>query len=241
MDASAGSDVFALFARLGFSVLALGALFFLALAFSSYVKIVTVLSIIRAGFGFDGVPSVFVGGVLALTLSLLVMYPTIRSSLDAMDKVTAGKGTTLSDETKADALRAGAAAWKLFIERQAGKAEKHAFARSAFDLDRSAGAAKAESFPEDPAAEAWSAEYLERWQVLAPAFVVTELKASFLIGFSIFLPLLLVDLLIANALLAVGYDQVSPHLVSFPFKLLLFVMIDGWSLITGNLVSAYVH
>jgi type III secretion protein R len=75
--------------------------------------------------------------------------------------------------------------------------------------------------------------------VLVPSFVVTELTEAFAIGFLIFLPFLIIDLVVSNVLLALGMQQLSPTQVSLPFKLLLFVAIDGWGLLSQALVSGY--
>ena len=76
--------------------------------------------------------------------------------------------------------------------------------------------------------------------VIVPAFTVSELTAAFQIGFLIFLPFLIIDLVVANILLALGMMMLSPTTVSLPFKLLLFVMVDGWNLLVGSLVNSFV-
>jgi type III secretion protein R len=75
--------------------------------------------------------------------------------------------------------------------------------------------------------------------VLAPAFVISELRRAFAVGFLVFLPFLAVDLAVANVLLALGLTQLSPTAVSLPFKLLLFVAVDGWALLARGLVAGY--
>jgi type III secretion protein R len=80
----------------------------------------------------------------------------------------------------------------------------------------------------------------EDFVVLAPAFVITELAEAFAIGFAIYLPLLVIDLVVANVLLALGMQMMTPTQVSLPFKLLLFVAIDGWGLLAQALVTGYI-
>lgn len=75
--------------------------------------------------------------------------------------------------------------------------------------------------------------------MLIPAFVLSELKAAFIIGFVIFLPFLIIDLVVGSALMSMGMMMLPPIMISLPFKLLLFVMVDGWTLITTALVSSY--
>ena len=83
-----------------------------------------------------------------------------------------------------------------------------------------------------------SPEEITIWQV-APAFIISELKTSFEIGFIIFVPFIVLDLVVANILLALGMFMLSPTIISLPFKLLIFIAVDGWSLIVQGLVSSY--
>ena len=76
-------------------------------------------------------------------------------------------------------------------------------------------------------------------RVLIPAFMISELKTAFQIGFMIFLPFLVIDLVVASILMAMGMMMLSPMLISLPFKLMLFVLVDGWTLIMGSLISSF--
>ena len=80
---------------------------------------------------------------------------------------------------------------------------------------------------------------IDSWQVLAPAFLISELKRAFKTGLTLFLPFLVIELVVANILVAVGLTRLAPEYVALPFKILLFVVLDGWALITTNLVSTY--
>jgi len=220
--------IFSIISQFGFSLFALFAVLLFALAFSSYIKLATVLGILRVGLGSEGLPSVFVTGSLALALTALVMFPTINDALSAMDKVLS-KQSVIDDHVRGQALAVGVEEWRKFVYQFSESSERQRFARLANKL---------QGVPVESSKGGENA--LERsWQVLAPAFLVSELKIAFRLGFTIFLPLLLIDLFVANLLLAIGYEQLSPHLIGFPLKILLFVMVDGWSLITGNLVATY--
>ena len=77
------------------------------------------------------------------------------------------------------------------------------------------------------------------WSTLIPAFVLTELKQAFIIGFIIFIPFLVIDIVVSGALMALGMMMMPPVMVSLPFKLLLFVLVDGWALVIKSLVASY--
>ena len=110
-------------------------------------------------------------------------------------------------------------------------------------MDRFAGAAQKESmlanakrlWPADMAKEAKSTDFL----ILLPAFVISELQAGYEIGFLIYIPFVVIDLLISNLLMALGMQQVSPQTISIPLKLLLFVMVDGWGRLLNALAMTY--
>lgn len=210
-------DFFLLWSNFGLPLISLILLALLALLFSSYVKIVTVLGILRAGLGAGSMPAVIVTGGLALVLSFFVMFPTLKGATQAMHQ-EASRGAP-----QAAVLAAGVSRWKDFLARHADESMSQAFAELA---SRSESGGRAE-------------DYAGSWRVLAPAFVVSELKRAFATGLSIFLPFLIIDLLVANVLVAVGMLHFSPLIASLPLKLLLFVVVDGWALITTNLVGTY--
>ena len=217
-------------ARLGYPVVLVAAYAFAALLLSSYVKIATVLSILKAGLGVNGLPSAMVTGGLALALSFFVMYPTIRDSGQAVDAALRAKGGVLSDADRSFALDAGVQEWKKFLQKNAQPEELQRFAQLAAEGDRAQG-------KKDQGA----AGYGESYRVLAPAFFVSELRQAFKIGLSIFVPFLIIDLLCAVVLALAGVDSLNPHLVGLPLKLLLFVAVDGWTLITTNLAASYLQ
>jgi flagellar biosynthetic protein FliP len=210
------------------SALTVFLLLFLALLFSCYVRLVTVLSIVRTGLGVTSLPTAFVTAGLALALTFFVMYPTLREAGAALDGVAAERGAALSDGDRVVAITRAVAVWRKFLLKHTPEAERSRFAQIALRLDST---------------QPDNAEALEKrgasWQVLAPAFVTSELKIAFGTGLSLLLPFFIIDLLIATVMTSLGVESLNASLVALPFKLLLFVLVDGWALITTNLVTAY--
>lgn len=208
-------------------IIALGVATLLPFAFmtlTAFVKISTVLQIVRGAIGAQNVPSNTVIMAFAGALTLLAMAPL---------------GTRLSERVgpllEADAnaqtadwlVRVSAAAKQPisdFLEKNASERERGRF----FEIARAA----------RPTAER-DAVSRDDLTVVAPAFVVTELLEAFALGFAIYLPFLVIDLVVANVLLALGMQMLNPTQVSLPFKLLLFVAIDGWGLLAQTLVTGY--
>lgn len=217
-----------IFHNFGFSALSFLLILAIVLSLSCYIKIVTVLSILRAGLGMGSLPSVFVTGSLALALSFFVMYPTLSASARAADARLGGRAA-VNDQARTEALTSAFEVWKTFVRKHATPADVDRFAQIALKMDAGSVADV-------------SSGALDRdsWRVLAPAFVISELKSAFATGLSLFLPFFVLDLLAASILAALSLEKLSPALVSFPFKLLLFVVLDGWSLITANLVATYI-
>lgn len=185
---------------------------------TSFLKMAVVLSIARSALGAPQVPPTTAVTGLALVLTLLVMAPVARRTADLL--ATAPAGTSL--EARLGALEDASGPLREFLSRFARPDDRAAFLDVARRL-APGGPAPAET---DLA-------------VLAPAFVVSELRRAFTIGFLVFLPFLVVDLAVANALLALGLSQVSPTSVALPFKLLLFVAVDGWKVLARALALSY--
>ncbi len=188
-------------------------------ALTSFLKIAVVLSIARSALGTPQVPPTTVVTGLALVLSLLVMAPVARSSADLL---RAGPPTRGVEESIATLERASGPL-RDFLARFGRADDRAAFLDVARRLAPPGAVAPAE----------------RDLAVLAPAFVVSELRRAFTIGFLIFLPFLVVDLVVANTLLALGLTQLSPTSVSLPFKLLLFVGVDGWRVLAHSLALSY--
>jgi flagellar biosynthetic protein FliP len=156
------------------------------------------------------------------------MHPTLNASSIAMDKVQ--KATGAGPEAQAKVVEAGLREWKKFLVAHAHPEQLQVFASSAMRIENS----------QTKVEETNLESNLYQWRSLVPAFVVSELKEAFATGLSLLLPFLVLDLFIATLLLAVGYEDLNPLVIAFPFKLLLFVLVDGWSLITSNLVETYI-
>jgi type III secretion protein R len=225
--------------------LVLGALslapFFLIML-TSFVKITVVLSLLRNALGVQSVPPNPVITGLALILSVFVMAPVIRQSLEA-----AG-GAEVIERKAGQGVRAvlelGNAAkepMRAFLTQHAHAPDRALFLELAASLERGA-TARAEKAGLSPrlvlASQAAPPEKSD-FQVLVPAFVTSQLKEAFQVGFLLFVPFLVIDMIVANVLLAMGMSMLSPSVISLPFKLLLFVLVDGWYLVVRGLVLSY--
>ncbi len=186
---------------------------------TSFLKIVVVLSITRSAIGAPQVPPSTAVTGLALVLTALVMAPVGERALSAMRAGPAERGIAGALAQ----LERGAEPLRGFLARFARADDCAAFVDVARRL-RGPGAA--------PPGE-------QELAVLAPAFVVSELRRAFTIGFLVFVPFLVVDLVVSNVLLALGLTQLSPTSIALPFKLLLFVAVDGWKLLARALALSY--
>jgi flagellar biosynthesis protein FliP len=185
------------------------------LMMTSFTRIIIVLSILRQALGLQQTPpnQVLVG--LSLFLSLFVMQPVISDiNTNALAPYNAKQ---ISAEL---AIERAGGALHVFMMRQTRKTDLALFA----DI------AKAPKFDSEQAVP---------FSLLLPAFVTSELKTAFQIGFLIFLPFLVIDLIIASSLMSLGMMMLSPQIVSMPFKLLLFVLVDGWALTMGSLAASF--
>lgn len=188
----------------------------LLLMMTSFTRIIIVLSILRHALGLQQTPpnQVLVG--LSLFLSLFVMQPVFSE----INRVAVEPyGQEQLDFTEA-VERAGVTMHG-FMLKQTRKSDLMLFS----DLAKAPKVEKASDIP---------------FSILLPAFVTSELKTAFQIGFLIFLPFLVIDLMIASTLMSLGMMMLSPTIVSMPFKLLLFVLVDGWALTMGSLASSFV-
>ena len=198
-------------------------LFFTALSFlpavlllmTGFTRIVIVLSLMRQALGTQASPpnQVIIG--LSLFLTLFVMGPTL-------DKVyeDAYAPYTRNELSFEQALERGQAPMRAFMLRQTRQSDFELFARIG-------------QLPADMTAED------APFRVLVPAFVTSELKTAFQIGFMIFIPFLAIDMVVASVLMSLGMMMLSPVLVALPFKLMLFVLADGWNLLLGSLAASF--
>ena len=194
---------------------------FAIMMLTSFSKIVVVLSIVRSALGTQQAPPTMVLTGLAAVLSATVMAPTF-------DKMWTQGRQTWAEGPDAMAMFSSAGAvlqpLKDFLVKHGSAEERARFVDMARELR--------------PEAEADAVSDADL-SVIVPAFVLTELKEAFIIGFLIFLPFLVLDMLIANVLLALGMQTLRPSQVSLPFKILLFVAVDGWALLARGLILGY--
>jgi type III secretion protein R len=221
--AQAGADLS--FASGPVSMLALLSAFalvpFAVVMLTSFSKIAVVLSLTRSAMGTQQAPPTVVLTGLAAVLSAHIMAPTLERMYEV------GQGVARPADSGAQLLSAAgqvAAPLRDFLIKHSAPDERARFV----DLAR-------ELRPESEAGLVTE----EALSVVVPAFVITELKEAFQIAFLVFLPFLVLDMLIANILLALGMQSLSPSQVSLPFKLLLFVAVDGWSLLARGLILGY--
>jgi type III secretion protein R len=213
------------------TIVALGALTILPFVFmttTSFVKISVVFSILRNALGTGQIPSGTVITALSAILTLYVMAPVgveiATATAPAVERIDRGDPLRTTDAVF-EAVELGIGPLRDFLLRNTGARERAMF----LELAR-------EARPADQRDGVGDRDLL----VIAPAFVVTELSEAFQIGFLVFIPFLIVDLVIANVLLALGMHMLNPTQVSMPFKLLLFVLVDGWFLLARALVLGYV-
>lgn len=210
---------------MSFSVPIQTLLFFTALSFlpaillmmTGFTRIVIVLSLLRQALGTQSVPpnQVIVG--LSLFLTLFVMGPTLDRVYE--DAYVPYNNNSLPFE---QALQRAELPMRAFMSKQTRQSDLALFVKLA-KLDVSTDATSAPM------------------RVLIPAFVTSELKSAFQIGFMIFIPFLVIDIVVASVLMSLGMMMLSPVLVALPFKLMIFVLADGWNLLMGSLAASFVN
>ena len=198
---------------------------FAFMSVTAFVKISTVLQITRSAIGSQNIPSNTVVLALAGALTFLAMAPVGEKILDRAGPLIHAKGPIDTADLVTRAVDAVKEPMREFLKANGSDRERDRFLRVAKEARRDE-AERARITRDDIT-------------VLVPAFVTTELTEAFAIGFLIYLPFLIIDLVVGNVLLALGMQMLSPTQVSLPFKLLLFVAIDGWGLLAQALVSGY--
>lgn len=203
---------------------------FVLMMTTSFVKIAVVLSLIRSAMGVQQIPPNQVVTGLALILTIYVMIPVGQKVYDASSEVIHSQTkqeifSIASIDVLKDAFDKGKEPVRDFLLKHAHGKERELFYTMGkrLKISQTVGGVTSKDFI-----------------VLIPAFVVSELSEAFQIGFIIFLPFLVIDMTISSILLSMGMFQLSPITVSLPFKLLLFVLVDGWYLITEGLVKGYI-
>jgi flagellar biosynthetic protein FliP len=187
----------------------------LLLMMTSFTRIIIVLSLLRHALGTQTAPpnQVLVG--LALFLTFFIMAPVGQKIYTDAYQPLAENRITFPE-----ALDRGAVPLRSFMLKQVRDADLALFTRIA----KEPAPAKADETP---------------MRILIPAFVTSELKTAFQIGFIVFIPFLIIDMIVASVLMSMGMMMMSPVIVSLPFKLMLFVLVDGWNLLIGSLVASF--
>jgi type III secretion protein R len=196
---------------------------FIAVMVTSYVKVVVVLSLLRNALGIQQIPPNMVLNSMAILLTLFVMAPVGTDMYTAAQTSGLAQSKGISD-VQTDAISQTAAPLKTFLKKHSDPSMRLLFLKAAAQLW-----GDDQNHMPDP----------EGFFILAPSFMLTELTEAFQIGFLLYLPFIVVDLVISNILLAMGMMMVSPMTISLPFKLLLFVMINGWTRVIEGLLATY--
>jgi type III secretion protein R len=198
---------------------------FVAVMITSFTKLVVVLSLLRNALGLQQVPPNVVINGLAIILSIYVMYPVgLEMSEVIAQSPGAASGQQMDLRRLLDLADRAKEPLRSFLIRHTTDGERTFFLSTAQRL-----------LPEAKRKDMSNRDLI----VVVPAFTVNELAKAFQIGFLIFLPFLVIDLIVSNILLAMGMMMLSPTTVSLPFKLLLFVLIDGWSKLIHGIILTY--
>jgi type III secretion protein R len=204
-------------------ILAFGVAPFVAMMITSYTKLVIVFGLLRTALGLQQTPPNMVLNGIAIILSVYIMAPVGMEVADALQHRQLGsRGEGWNDVVAV--VDAAKAPLKAFLQKHTQERERQFFLKSASTI--------------------WPKERAERLQaddflVMVPSFTLTELTKAFQIGFLLYLVFVVVDLIVATVLLALGMSMISPTTISLPFKLLLFVMLDGWTRLIHGLVLSY--
>ena len=204
-------------------IVAFGVAPFVALMVTSYTKLVIVFGLLRTALGLQQTPPNMVLNGIAIILSVYIMAPIGMEASDALRGRNFGtKGESVNDIVAVfDATKEPL---KAFLQKHTHERERQFFLNSATSIWPKA---RADTLKADD------------FMVLVPSFTLSELTRAFQIGFVIYMVFVAVDLIVATILLALGMSMISPTTISLPFKLLLFVMLDGWTRLIHGLVLSY--
>ncbi len=183
---------------------------------TSFTRIIIVLAILRQALGTAQTPSnqILIG--LALFLTFFIMSPVLNEVYDGR----AGSPISTSRSSFEEAVGAAATPFREFMLAQTRDDDLALFARIS-------------------GVESFERETEVPFSLLMPAFVTSELKTAFQIGFLMFIPFLVIDLVVASVLMSMGMMMLSPLIISLPFKIMLFVLVDGWALVIGTLATSF--
>ena len=187
---------------------------FMFVCMTSFLRFVVVFSMLKTAMGTQQVPP----AIVIIGLAMILTFYTMGSTFSKMYEM--GSVPYQKNQNMIAAINEGSKPLKEFMMKQTRESDL------AFFVELSQ-----KTPPKSP-------EEITLWQV-APAYIISELKTAFEIGFIIFVPFIVLDLVVANILLALGMFMLSPTIISLPFKLLIFIAVDGWALIVQGLVTSY--
>lgn len=193
----------------------------LAVVGTTFLKLTVVMSLLRNALGIQQIPPNLALYGLSLILSVYIMAPVGAAMHEEFMKQPQ---TTQSVERMVNAVTRGAEPLRGFMLKHSSREQRDFFLKTVGDL-----------WEPEMASKVKSTDFL----VLLPAFMITELTEAFKIGFLLFLPFVVIDLIVSNILLAMGMMMVSPTMISMPLKLFLFVMVDGWTRLIRGLILTY--
>ncbi len=188
---------------------------------TTFLKLTVVMSLLRNALGIQQIPPNLALYGLSLILSVYIMAPVGASMHEEFLKQPQ---TTQSVERMVNAVSRGAEPLRGFMLKHSSREQRDFFLKTVGDL-----------WSPEMAAKVKSTDFL----ILLPAFMITELTEAFKIGFLLFMPFVVIDLIVSNILLAMGMMMVSPTMISMPLKLFLFVMVDGWTRLIRGLILTY--
>ena len=205
-----------------FGMAILGLAPFMLMMTTSYVKIIVVTSLIRNALGVQQIPPAMVMNGLAMVLTIFIMAPTVKQTIDIVSGLKIQEDPAITEILSLADKSSGP--FKSFLIKNTDRQILNSFMSTAKKIW--------------PSQEQHTISR-DNFLILIPSFTITELTKAFQIGFLLYLPFIAIDLVISNILLAMGMMMVSPMTISLPFKLLLFVTLDGWLKISQGLLLSY--
>ena len=200
---------------------ALSLLPMLLITTTAFLKTVIVLMITRNAIGVQQVPPSMAVYAMALMLSAYVMAPTLQAMTGPATEMINGKSNAPMTESIARVVEP----LRLFMVKRTKENDRAAFLEKAQKL-----------WPPEQAAKATKEDFF----IVVPAFMISEIQAGFEMGFLVYIPFLVIDLIVSNLLLALGMQMMSPTTVSLPLKLFLFVVVDGWGKLLHAILDTYI-
>jgi len=196
---------------------------FIAILTTSFVKIVIVIHMVRSALGLQQAPPNLAINGLAIILSMYVMAPVVMDSYEKFNTHNVSFNDIKNPDLQ-DAVKDSFTPFEDFLLKHSNEQERNFFVQTTKKI--------------------WPKKYSDKISnrnllILIPSFLVSELTSAFQIGFLLYLPFIIIDLIISNILISMGMIMVSPIVISLPFKVLLFVLVDGWVRLIHGLILSY--